>query len=340
MTDPKIRYDIEANAIGETEVKALADSVKVLGDALDKDLKREADAAAQALKTLGSQSAAASAFQSAGKEALQAGAAFKDAQSKLKDLDQKFAEAAAAARQFATAESEALQDVRATTRELDQAKLALAQVDSSYDKAGRGTAEYAAATGALKVSIAKLTSDLREKKNTLQDAARAAKEAEREESALAQQHQKLGTEVSRTRKAYEEANRALDEAKTTLKGAGVDAGNFASEQRRLASETESARKAVLGLTASFTGMAQAKEAADEAAKAGKAISQAFGTLGVRSAADLLAEIAQVRAAMQTVEKDAGLTGATLKQALGAGNGRLRELQRELRSVQGELTLVS
>ena len=48
MTDPKIRYDIEANAIGETEVKALADSVKVLGDALDKDLKREADAAAQA----------------------------------------------------------------------------------------------------------------------------------------------------------------------------------------------------------------------------------------------------------------------------------------------------
>ena len=338
MTDPKIRYDIEANAIGETEVKALADSVKVLGDALDKDLKREADAAAQALKTLGSQSAAASAFQSAGKEALQAGAAFKDAQSKLKDLDQKFAEAAAAARQFATAESEALQDVRATTRELDQAKLALAQVDSSYDKAGRGTAEYAAATGALKVSIAKLTSDLREKKNTLQDAARAAKEAEREESALAQQHQKLGTEVSRTRKAYEEANRALDEAKTTLKGAGVDAGNFASEQRRLASETESARKAVLGLTASFTGMAQAKEAADEAAKAGKAISQAFGTLGVRSAADLRSEIAQVRAAMQTVEKDAGLTGATLKQALGAGNGRLRELQRELRSVQGELTL--
>lgn len=342
MTDPKIKVDIEAQAKGAASVTELENSIKGLGDALDGDLRREAETAAQALRSLGEQSKTAATFEALGKEALKAGGAFKEAQSKLGELDKQFAAAGAAAEQFAVAEHAAAEDVRRTTRELGAAKVALAQVDSAYDKAGRETKEYSAAAGALKLNIAKLTADLREKKNTLEDAAKSAKAAAREESSLAQQQQKLTTEVGLTRKAYADSNRALDEAKTALKAAGIDAANFASEQRRLGTETETARKAVAGLAASFAAMADSKRVADEAAaaaaKAGQTISKAFGTLGVRSAADLRAEIAQVRAAMQTVEKDAGVTGSALRQAMGAGNGRLRELQRELRALQGEMTL--
>ena len=331
MADPKIKYDIEAQAKGAAEVAKLEDAIKGLGNAIDDDLRKEADAAAQALQKIGAQSAAAEVFKTTGREALSAGAAFKEAQARLSDLDRKFADAATAAQQFGMAEKVAVDAVRSTARELDAAKVALAQVDATYDKAGRSTAEYAAATGALKLNITKLTADLREKKNVLQDTSQAAKIAEREETALAQQHQKSAADVGRLRKAYEDSNRALGEAKTKLSAAGVDAANFASEQRRLAVDTEKAMAAVRGLASTFGGMS-------EAAKAGKALSEAFGTLGVRSAADLRAEIAQVRAAMQTVEKGAGLTGSALQQALGAGNGRLKELQRELRAVQGEMTL--
>ncbi|MCK6414751.1 MAG: tape measure protein [Giesbergeria sp.] len=331
MADPKIKYDIEAQATGEAAIEKLTGAVKELGDSIDQDLKREADAAAQALRKVGEQSAAAEVFRAAGLEAERAGAAFKEAKAGLDDLDRKFATAATAAQQFGVAEKAALDAVRAAARELDAAKIALAQIDATYDKAGRGTAEYEAATGALRLTIAKLNADLREKKVSLQDASQAAKAAEREETALVQQHQKASVEVGRLRKAYEDSNRALADAKSKLTAAGVDAGNFAAEQRRLSAETDRANAAVRGLAGSLGGMS-------EAAKAGKVLSEAFGTLGVRSAADLRAEIAQVRAAMQTVEQSAGLTGAALQQALGAGNGRLKELQRELRSVQGEMTL--
>ncbi len=259
MADPKIKFDIEAQATGAAEVEKLEESIKGLGKSLDGELKRDADAAAQALRNLADQSKTAATFEAVGRQVLQAGGAFKEAQAKLRDLDKQFAEAATAVAQFASAEQAAMDDVRTTTRELGAAKVALAQVDSAYDRAGRNTAEYAAATGALKLNIAKLTADLREKKNTLEDTAKGAKAAVREEAALGQQQQKLTNEVGLTRKAYADSNRALDEAKTALKAAGIDSANFAAEQRRLGTETEAARKAVAGLAASFTAMVTPSE---------------------------------------------------------------------------------
>lgn len=82
---------------------------------------------------------------------------------------------------------------------------------------------------------------------------------------------------------------------------------------------------------------QARETAEAAAAASKKISSAFSTLGVKSAQDLEAEIARVRAAMRTVENQAGLTGGQLRTAFEAGNQRIAELQRQLRAVNGELS---
>ena len=83
---------------------------------------------------------------------------------------------------------------------------------------------------------------------------------------------------------------------------------------------------------------QARETAEAAAAASKKISDAFSTLGVRSAKDLEQEIAKVRAAMRTVEQQAGLTGAQLDTALSAGGERIAELEAQLRAVNDEMTL--
>lgn len=84
--------------------------------------------------------------------------------------------------------------------------------------------------------------------------------------------------------------------------------------------------------------AQARRTADEARLSAERINNAFGSLGIRSAEALQAEIVEVRAAMQTVATTAGVTGGQIRAAFDAGNTRIRELERELRSVSGQLTL--
>ncbi len=82
---------------------------------------------------------------------------------------------------------------------------------------------------------------------------------------------------------------------------------------------------------------QARATAEAAQRAGERISGAFDTLGIRSAQSLEEEIGKVRAAMRTVENQAGLTGAELQNALDAGNTRIADLERQIRDVNGELT---
>lgn len=82
---------------------------------------------------------------------------------------------------------------------------------------------------------------------------------------------------------------------------------------------------------------QAAATAEEAERASQRIKDAFGTIGQRSAADLAAEIAQVRAALTTIRSEAGVTGGALSSAFAAGQNRLNQLERELRAVNGQLT---
>lgn len=83
---------------------------------------------------------------------------------------------------------------------------------------------------------------------------------------------------------------------------------------------------------------QARETAEAADAAARRISDAFGTLGVKSAEQLEREIAAVRAAMRTVEAQAGVTGEQLDHAFQAGNQRIQDLERQLREVNGEMTV--
>lgn len=192
-------------------------------------------------------------------------------------------------------------------------------LSASYGEKNRALDDARKSAQALGIDISKLSQE--------EQALAQGVEVARAQIQLLAQQQEAASAASRERAAEEERLAKIVEATR---------GRMAAAAR---AEAEGIlRDAALVAEANRRTKAEAEAVARAATEAGQRVQQAFGTLGVRSAADLRAEIAQVRAAMQTVERDAGLTGATLQQALGAGNGRLRELQRELRSVQGELTL--
>ena len=62
MSDPKIKYDIEAAVKGEQSVEALASKRRELGDVLEGDLQQSAHAAAGELDALGSKQRAVENF--------------------------------------------------------------------------------------------------------------------------------------------------------------------------------------------------------------------------------------------------------------------------------------
>lgn len=84
--------------------------------------------------------------------------------------------------------------------------------------------------------------------------------------------------------------------------------------------------------------AQVAQTAEAAKAAGEKINNAFKTLGVRSAQELQAEIVQVRTAMETVRSGAATTGSALSGAFAAGEAKIKALERELRSLNGTVTL--
>lgn len=84
--------------------------------------------------------------------------------------------------------------------------------------------------------------------------------------------------------------------------------------------------------------AQARQTAEAAAQAASKIDTAFATLGVRSIQTVQDEIAQTRAAMATLGAAGTQTGSQLAGAFAAGEAKIKLLEREIRELNGTLTL--
>ena len=87
--------------------------------------------------------------------------------------------------------------------------------------------------------------------------------------------------------------------------------------------------------AAFDGIIQ-KET--EAAEGAKKLDAAFDKIGISQAQELTAEIQRIRDAMATVADKGQLTGQQLKVAFAAGEAQVAKLERELRELNGTLTL--
>lgn len=247
----------------------------------------------------------------------------------------------------------ALTAARAAGTSYRELKDELQILRNTYDSNGDRAANY-------KAEVERLTRAKIEQKNTLDQANAALKEANRSVREAEVAEAKLQTTYSRSEAALNSVNAALRERSTSLDAArqaadqlGVSTDNVVAAQaqlvnslNRVASEATTVRTQTQFLIQAQEEYAaaqrRAKEASDAAAKAAadaaRTLQSAFGTVGVRSAQELEAEIRQVRDAMETVRTGAGLTGRELSVAMASGNARIQELERSLREVRGELTL--
>lgn len=111
---------------------------------------------------------------------------------------------------------------------------------------------------------------------------------------------------------------------------------IADTKRRMAAQ---ARAEADGIIADYQRMERAQQNAAQSAKAaGEAISNAFGTVGQRSAQEIHQEIEKVREAMRLLSTSGAATGTELATAMQRGETAINGLQRELREVTGTLTM--
>lgn len=83
---------------------------------------------------------------------------------------------------------------------------------------------------------------------------------------------------------------------------------------------------------------QARATAQAAEQAAQRIDTAFSTLGVRSVQEVQREIAETRVAMATLGAAGTQTGSQLAGAFAAGEAKVAALEREIRELNGTLTL--
>jgi len=153
--------------------------------------------------------------------------------------------------------------------------------------------------------------------------------AESAQRLVAAQNDAVAAAARLKREQSDEATRQLAVAQgflsTELQLVADAAERAAADQRRLdAAQEETAQSA--------------QRAAAAAAEAGQRIQAAFGTVGVRSAEQLKAEIDQVRSAMVALSAHGRETGASLSGAFSAGEAKIKALERDLRELNGQLTL--
>lgn len=125
MNGPKIRYDIEANASGEAEVRALAEQLEKLDDAVDPAAAESARALATELRKLGEASSALQTFERALVDANEASRGLQESADALQRLEKR------------------LEAVQAPTR------AQAGQLEKLRDAAQRAQAAYTAKTEAL-----------------------------------------------------------------------------------------------------------------------------------------------------------------------------------------------
>lgn len=269
-----------------------------------------------------------------------------------------------------SAESKLQKQYESSTAALDKANKKLAEARAEQEQSAAAVEKLGVSTTDVAQAQAQLVTALNATGNAakaLKAGVDAAAEAERD---LAQQAENA-RQALEARNQFAQQTYARDQqiaaqriADAQRQAAAEKAASDAAIAARRAEQAEferlyrlqeqgrerlaaSARQALLAEQAAQRDAARVavqieneKRAAIEAsAKAqATAISNAFQSVGLKGANELRAEIDRVRAAMQTLSTQAGLTGGELRSAMAAGNSQIKELERELREVTGQMTL--
>lgn len=178
----------------------------------------------------------------------------------------------------------------------------------------------------------------------------SAEDIARAETALQAKVAALNAEIAKGQPAVQDAGLAIQEAFGTLGVRSVE-----SIQKELATLQQAFSTLKTSGTASAEDIARAQHAlqikvADlnaeigrgqpAAVNTGKAIQEAFGVVGVRSAAQIQTEIREIDVALQKLGMDTHVSGQEFDRAWGAGQAKLAGLQAELNGAGASANLAA
>ncbi len=365
-----VNLTLSIETLGKEDIDKLKQAVQQLaregGDAAPEFQKL-----ADSIDKLGADGAALRAFQQLAEETQRLATEQQEAAARATELGGRLDTARSSTMAYADAAQRARGTFDGLKKEQNELGGELQKLRAQYDAAGKKSDEYQTAQ-------AKLVDRLTAVKNELVDGTTALRTANSEYSAAVSAQARLeksftaaNAAARQTEAAFRGSSAAFQEAGAAAEALGVSTADVATEQARLiasfnqvgaaasslkaridaeaAAQAEAAAIALKTvsarekLVASLTDQIRfTRQAADEQSRASEqaaaAISNAFGTIGVRSVQAVETELREVRAAMTTVATAAGATGAQLNVAFSAGNARIAELERELRALNGQLTL--
>jgi tape measure domain-containing protein len=177
MTGPKIRYDIEANASGEAEVRSLAEQLEKLDDAVDPAAAARAQALGAELRKLGESSSALQTFQRALVDANEASRGLEQSTQALSRLEKRL-EAVQAPTRAQAGQLEKLRDATKRAQDAYNAKTeALSAARSRVQQLGVDTGNLAAAENRLAAATTTATTQGRALVTSYQQQAEAARQS-------------------------------------------------------------------------------------------------------------------------------------------------------------------
>lgn len=319
---PKIRYEIEAAAVGDGDVRKLTSELERLDDAISPETANKARALVDELNSLGKQQAAISRFGELKTATTTAAAALEEAQAAAQKLAAEIAATAAPTR-AQTGQLEKLKDaVRAAKTELQAQTAELDQARAGLTRLGIPLEGLAAKQAELRNAMRNTRQEL-EQLNTSAGGVNA--------------FTSLAAATEDARVAFTRADAELEAFRATLTG-GV--ASTRAQQLQLDALTSAARQSQQAFAAASQTQAEATAAARAAGVDVAAIAQAqqrarAATLATAEAARdaALASQAQGRAAVAAGQQQAA-AASTAREGLSQLAGQLQTLQGLIGTVLG------
>jgi tape measure domain-containing protein len=263
MTDPKIKYDIEAAVKGEANVQELEQALRELGGTLEGDLKNQANQAADALQALGAKQEAVTNFGALRRETANLTRELDAASTIVDRLGNELPQATAATRGFADAENAARVALAGARTDLDAARKMLADLRTEYTGAARRTDEYREANAQLRVTIRDLRDNLQQKAQAVHTSAQETKAAAQSEKALTAEFNAAVAAARGLSTELGNKNRALDASRTALVGLGITTNNLADTERNLRAAVEGVKQEIQKIEPAYRAAAQASNASTQ-----------------------------------------------------------------------------
>lgn len=236
--------------------------------------------------------------------------------------------------------------VKELNRQIIAGKAEVRELGDAYRTAKAATKEASAEELAMASALAASTRELTQARSQIESRNQALAQSKVALQEAGGAAESLAASEVKLLSAYMASVESMDQVRAAHEAVTAAARRAAAEEERLAMIQLSSRKALEaqaraeadGLLRDYARMEKAqRDNAEAAAAAARSIGDAFRTVGVKSAEELRAEIVRVRDAMDTLEQKAGLAGNELKAAFASGDGRIKQLERELRAVNNELT---